>query len=301
MKVGVKNNGTVTAILATTIMDTGAYLSSGPGVVRRAGQGALYLYRCPNVRYDGYLTYTNRPSGGSYRALGAPQGHFALELTADRIAQELGMDPLDFRLKNHMGPEGQPGERVTPQGEVVDTQPVEGGVPFSSNGLRQCLLQGAEAIEWRDRQDAFSTPSGSIRTGVGMSMFIYRGGPGGKSSARVRLNPDDTVHLEAGIMDVGEGATTVLVQIAAEELGLPPDHIHTTLADTALTPEAPITAGSTVTVSTGLAVKDTAASLRERILEAAAAQLETEVAQLEIRDGVVYQVDPIIRTAVRLK
>ena len=288
VKIGVKNDGTVIAIHATTIMDTGAYLSSGPGVVRRAGQGALYLYRCPNVRYDGYLTYTNRPSGGSYRALGAPQGHFALELLADRIALELGMDPLDFRLKNHVGPEGQPGERVTPPGEVVDTQPVEGGIPFSSNGLRQCLLQGAEAIGWRDRHGASSAPSGPTKTGVGMSMFIYRGGPGGKSSAKMRLNPDGTVHLEAGIMDVGEGATTVLVQIAAEELGLPPDHIHTTLADTELTPEAPITAGSTVTVSTGLAVKDAAARLKERILEAATAQLEAEVVQLEIRDGVVY-------------
>ena len=76
-RVGVTNDGTVTAVHATTIMDTGAYLSSGPGVIRRAGQGALYLYRCANARYDGYLVYTNQPSAGSYRALGAPQGHFA--------------------------------------------------------------------------------------------------------------------------------------------------------------------------------------------------------------------------------
>ena len=124
LKVGVKNDGTITAIHATTIMDTGAYLASGPGVVRRAGQGALYLYRCPNVRYDGYLTYTNHPSAGSYRALGAPQGHFALEVLMDKIAEELGMDSLDFRLKNHVGPEGQPGERVTPPDQIVDTQPI---------------------------------------------------------------------------------------------------------------------------------------------------------------------------------
>ena len=115
LRMGVRNDGTVTAVHATTIMDTGAYLSSGPGVVRRAGQGALYLYRCANVRYDGYLTYTNTPSGGSYRALGAPQGHFALEVIADRAAEAVGMDPVEFRLKNHVGPEGQPGERVTPR------------------------------------------------------------------------------------------------------------------------------------------------------------------------------------------
>ena len=287
LKVGVKNDGTITAIHATTVMDTGAYLSSGPGVVRRAGQGALYLYRCPNVRYDGYLTYTNQPSAGSYRALGAPQGHFALEVLMDKIAEELDLDPLDFRLKNHVGPEGQPGERITPPNEIVDTQPVEGGIPFSSNGLRQCLIRGAESIGWSHRRTTSSTKGGSTKTGVGMSMFVYRGGPGSKSSARMRLNEDGTFQLEAGIMDVGEGATTVIAQIAAEELGVLPDQVRNTAADTQLTPVAPFTAGSTVTFSTGLSVKETASRLKAKILEAAAGLLETDPTQLEIRDGAV--------------
>ena len=287
LKVGVKNDGTITAIHATTVMDTGAYLSSGPGVVRRAGQGALYLYRCPNVRYDGYLTYTNQPSAGSYRALGAPQGHFALEVLMDKIAKELDLDPLDFRLKNHVGPEGQPGERITPPDEIVDTQPVEGGIPFSSNGLRQCLIRGAEAIGWSHRRTTYSTKAGSTKTGVGMSMFIYRGGPGSKSSARMRLNADGTFQLEAGIMDVGEGATTVIAQIAAQELGVLPDQVRNTAADTQLTPVAPFTAGSTVTFSTGLSVKEAASRLKTKMLEAAAGLLETDPSHLEILDGAV--------------
>ena len=287
LKVGVKNDGTITAIHATTVMDTGAYLSSGPGVVRRAGQGALYLYRCPNVRYDGYLTYTNQPSAGSYRALGAPQGHFALEVLMDKIAKELDLDPLDFRLKNHVGPEGQPGERITPPDEIVDTQPVEGGIPFSSNGLRQCLIRGAEAIGWSHRRTTSSTKAGSTKTGVGMSMFIYRGGPGSKSSARMRLNADGTFQLEAGIMDVGEGATTVIAQIAAQELGVLPDQVRNTAADTQLTPVAPFTAGSTVTFSTGLSVKEAASRLKTKMLEAAAGLLETDPSHLEILDGAV--------------
>ena len=130
IKVGVRHDGTITAIHATTIMDTGAYLSSGPGVVRRAGQGALYLYRCANARYDGYLVYTNRPSAGSYRALGAPQGHFALESLIDRIAEEMGIDPLDFRLKNHVGPEGQPGERVTQPPRLLTRNRWRAAYPF---------------------------------------------------------------------------------------------------------------------------------------------------------------------------
>ena len=266
VRMGVKSDGTVTAIHATTIMDTGAYLSSGPGVVRRAGQGALYLYRCPNVRYDGYLAYTNTPSGGSYRALGAPQGHFALELIADRAARAVGLDPVEFRLKNHVGPEGQPGERTTPLNEIIDTQPLEGGIPFSSNGLRECIELGAEAFGWDDYTPA---SEGNLRRGKGMAIFIYRGGPGGRSIARMRLEDDGTLMLVSGIMDVGEGSYTVLTQIAAEALGVSYEQVDATFGDSSLTPDAPITAGSTVTFSAGLAVKQAASDLRSRLLAAA--------------------------------
>ena len=291
MKVGVKSDGTVTAVHATTIMDTGAYLSSGPGVVRRAGQGALYLYKCANVRYDGYLTYTNQPPAGSYRALGAPQGHFALEVLMDRIARSLGIDPLEFRLKNHVGPEGQPGERVTPLDQIVDTQPMEGGVPFSSNGLRECLEKGAEAIGWMDRPNRAGP--GPVRRGLGMSMFIYRSGPGGRSTARVRLAEDGRVDLEAGLMDVGEGSLTVMAQMAAEAFGVPYHHVRTTFGDTETTPVAPITAGSSATVSTGLAAKQAATSLRGRVLALASRELGCKSEDLDIREeAVVLASDP---------
>ena len=281
LKMGVRDDGTVTAVHATTIMDTGAYLSSGPGVVRRAGQGALYLYRCPNVRYDGYLTYTNTPSGGSYRALGAPQGHFALEVIADRAAEAVGMDPVEFRLKNHVRLEGQPGERVTPANQIMDTQPVEGGVPFSSNGLRECIEKGAEAFGWDEELPASEDP---IRRGKGMAIFIYRGGAGGRSIARMRLEQDGSLRLESGVMDVGEGSYTVLTQVAAEALGVDYGIVATTFGDSATTPESPITAGSTVTFSAGLAVKEAASVLRRRIIEAASNALGLPASELDLRD-----------------
>jgi len=287
VKVGVTNGGTITAIHATTLMDTGAYLASGPGVVRRAGQAALYLYRCANVRYDGYLAYTNQPSAASYRALGAPQGHFALEVTMNHIADKLGIDPLEFRLRNHVGIEGQVGERVTPASEIIDTQPVEGGIPFSSNGLRECLESGAEAFGWNERRADNPRSAGHIKTGIGMSMFIYRGGPGGRSSAHIRLNADGSVQLVAGLMDVGEGSTTVMAQIVAEALGVPYDSVRVTFGDTAATPEAPITAGSTATFSTGTAAKQAAEDLRAKILDAAAASLACDPDGLDIADGSV--------------
>ena len=290
LKIGVTNAGVITAIHATTLMDTGAYLSSGPGVVRRAGQGALYLYKCANARYDGYLAYTNQPSGGSYRALGAPQGHFALESTIDHIAQELGIDPVEFRLMNHVGIEGQPGERITPANQIVDTQPVEGGIPFSSNGLRECIIKGADAFRWRERRAAAANRGDHIRRGAGMSIFIYRGGPGGRSSARVSLKPDGRVGLTAGLMDVGEGSATVMAQIVAETLNVAYEDVDVIFGDTAQTPEAPITAGSTATFSTGLAAQKAATELRAKILDTAA-RLGADADALELRGGRVLSKD----------
>ena len=114
LKAGLTSDGSITALHASALLDTGAYLASGPGVARRTGQGILYLYHCPNVKYEARLAYTNRPVAGSYRALGAPQGHFALESLMDRAAERLGLNPLDFRLKNRVRPEGQPGRRTSP-------------------------------------------------------------------------------------------------------------------------------------------------------------------------------------------
>ena len=288
LRMGVKADGEITAVHATTVMDTGAYLSSGPGVIRRAGQGALYLYRCANVRYDGYLAYTNTPSGGSYRALGAPQGHFALEQIADRAAQAVGMDPVEFRLKNHVGIEGQPGERTTPANQIVDTQPLEGGIPFSSNGLRECIERGAEAFGWRDAKPSPADTDSPIRRGKGMAIFIYRGGPGGRSIARMRLEADGTLRVVSGVMDVGEGSITALTQIAAESLGVSYDQVQGTFGDTAHTPDSPITAGSTVTFSAGLAVKQAASDLRERMIAAASDALDLPTSELGVDEtGIV--------------
>jgi len=246
-RVGLKNDGTITAIHTTATLDTGAYLASGPGVARRTGQASLYLYQCPNVKYEALVAYTNRPVAGSYRALGAPQGHFALETLMDRAAEAVDMDPLQFRLKNRVQPEGQSGPRVSPSDQIIDSQPVEGGIPFSSNGLEQCLLRGAEAFGWGKPKtgsgdpvpgnDALLSPTDSpvdspVRVGRGMSMMIYRGGPGSTSSAEIQVDNAGRVTLSIGVMDVGEGATTVLAQIAAEVLGLTLEDVNVRSADT---------------------------------------------------------------------
>src|SRR4029450_2190664 len=105
----------------------------GFGVASRLGHGLTYLYSCSNARFVGKVAFTNSPVAGSYRGLGAPQAHFALESLADGAPEKLHLDPLQFRGRNHVRPEGQPGERTTPPESLVPAQPIEGGIPFSSN------------------------------------------------------------------------------------------------------------------------------------------------------------------------
>ncbi len=336
IRAGFKSNGSISAIEASAVLDTGAYLASGAGVARRAGQGILYLYHCANVKYEAHLAYTNRPTAGSYRALGAPQGHFALESLMDRAAEHFRLDPLDFRLMNHVRPEGQPGKRVTLPDRVIDSQPLEGGIPFSSNGLRECLELGAEAFGWRtysahsepveepvespnipspsDMEPGnVPSPSGgglgwgrspepvdpALKRGRGMSIMIYRGGPGSPSAAEVRVERSGAIRLITGLMDVGEGASTVLPQIAAEVLGAEYEQVEAVFADTRGTPDAPITAGSTATFSTGTAVVQAANQVRESLLELASSGLEAPVHDLDAGRGWVFvRSDPSRRMAL---
>ena len=128
-----------------------------------------------------------------------------------------------------------------------------------------------------------------MKRGKGMAIFIYRGGPGGRSIARMRLEPDGGLRLVSGVMDVGEGSYTVLPQIAAEALGVDSERVSTTFGDTATTPDSPITAGSTATFSAGLASKQAAEELRDRILTAASGALGLPASELDVtNDGVTH-------------
>jgi xanthine dehydrogenase molybdenum-binding subunit len=266
LKIGIQADGTPTAIDLHATMNAGAYVASGMNVTRRVGQGALYLYTCPNARFEGRTVYTNRPAGGSFRGLGAPLGHFALEVLIDQIAAELGVDPLDYRLQHHVTSAGQPGQRRTPPDQVLPDEPVEGGVPFSSNDLRACLLAGAERIGWRQRRQPNGAATGMVRRGLGLAMGIYKGGIGREGEAEVRITPDGRVQVVVGGVDVGQGSTTILAQIAAEALGVPFDRIDVVMADTARTPPAHVTAGSSTTITTGAAVKHAAEDAKRRLL-----------------------------------
>ena len=271
------------------MLDSGAYQATAPaGGPPRRGRGCSTCTAAPTSAFDARPATTNKPVSGSYRALGAPQGHFALETLMDRAAAAVGMDPLAFRLRNHVPPQGQAGPRLTPRDEIVDGQPVEGGIPFSSNGLEECLRRGAAAFGWDESFERSDPADLFLRRGRGLSIMIYRGGVGDESAARLSIDEDGKVHLVSGLIDVGEGAVTVLCQMAAEALSVDYADVLPRFADTEDTPDAPITAGSTATFSTGTAVLQAAERLRERMLEAAAGRLEADAAALSIADGAVF-------------
>lgn len=283
---GLKRNASITAIDSSSMLNTGPY-SPGFGVGARLGHGLTYLYTCPNSRFEGKVVFTNSPVAGSYRGLGAPQGHFALESLADEAAERLGIDPLEFRMRNHVRPEGQPGH-YRPKDELVPAQPIEGGIPFSSNFLAECLEEGARKIGWKPRPQGprRRKVNGQYR-GMGMACCIYKTGQS-NSSAVVQVKADGTAELFMSIMEIGQGAWTILLQITAETLGLSLDNVKGVFADTETTPFSHSTSGSTTTFTSGLAALQAAEDAKRQILETASRLLEVSSTDLEIRRGVVF-------------
>jgi xanthine dehydrogenase molybdenum-binding subunit len=260
-------------------------------VASRLGHGLTYLYHCANARFVGKVAYTNSPVAGSYRGLGAPQAHFALESLADEVAERLAIDPLEFRLRHCVRPEGQPGARVTAIDQLIPAQPIEGGVPFSSNLLRECLREGARRIGWqpRPRGPRKRLVNGKYR-GMGLSACIYKTGQS-QSSALVKLKPDGHAELFMSISEIGQGAWTILRQIVAETLGLEFEKVSATFADSDTTPFAHSTSGSTTTFTSGLAAQQAAQDAKQRLFQNAAKLLEVDLGKLDLRDELFIVAD----------
>jgi CO/xanthine dehydrogenase Mo-binding subunit len=177
---------------------------------------------------------------------------------------------------------------------------VEGGIPFSSHGLRACLEAGAARIGWRQRRRPAGSHAGPLRRGIGMAMCIYRGGAGAEAEAEVRITREGRGRLALGAVDVGQGCETVLAQMVAEELGLPLDQVDVLTADTATTCWAPQTSGSTTTFSIGAVARAAAGQARRKLLERGAGLLEVRPEQVLCHAGIVRcRHDPARRIAVR--
>ena len=281
VKLGVKKDGTITALEMDAVSNNGAYASHGHSIAGK-GAGILQsLYKLPNMEYNSKTVYTNTASAGAMRGYGVPQVIFAMESIIEKAAKELGIDPVELRLKNLVGP---------------NTENPVSHVMFFSNKLKECVEEGMKNFSWDERKkQADSQKTGDFRRGVGMAVFAYATGVYPKSleigGCRLTLNQDGTVKLMVGATEIGQGSDTVFKQMVAETTGIPYDHIYTDMnTDTDYSPFDTGAYASRQSYVSGMAVRKAAIELKEKILDAVKKfddidQLHTDI----VNGNIVYK------------
>ncbi|MBI3092233.1 MAG: xanthine dehydrogenase family protein molybdopterin-binding subunit [Candidatus Tectomicrobia bacterium] len=262
IKSGVKRDGTIIARAVKLVYDTGAYASFGPVVASEGAQQARGPYRIPNLHLESHAVYTNKVSAACMRCHGTPQPTFAFESHMDSIAAELGIDPLEFRLRH-----------AVQDGDLHTT-----GLRYKDIGLIDTLHQ----LEAHHDPGRLSLPPGRGR-GVASGQWMSGGRA---SSAFVKLIEDGTVQVQTGAVDV-TGANIVIAQVAAEELGLPVESVNTTAVDTELSPFDAGSSGSRIAYCMGHAVREAAQDARRQVLAVAAKRFGVAPQELVLRDGAV--------------
>ena len=280
LKTGVKKDGTLMAQQLRIINNCGAYRGSGVVVIFLSWGFTMVPYRLPNLKYEGYAVYTNNPVRAPQRGHGAPQLRFAVESQLDMIAEELGIDPVEIRLKNAR----VSGEQL-PNGDNVH-----------NCGLIECIQKAAEHTQFKQKYGVKrkrDLADDHIRRGIGMGVSAYFGGSliyPNSSSVTVKMNDDGTATLLTGALDLGQGAETVLCQIVAEELKITVEEIQVIAADTDTTP---VDIGSWIsgnTYVTGNATRVAATEVRKKLLDIAAEKMEIGIADLVMANKAVHAV-----------
>ena len=229
------------------------------------------LYACDNVRTVQYPAKLNLPPMAAFRAPGFVEGTFALECLLDEVAAKLDMDPLELRRRNYAS------------SDRVDDR------PFSSKNLEECYRRAEP--HWAKRDEVRARSHGPWKHGIGLASQIWYGGGGPPSYAWVRLGADGRAQVVTAMQDIGTGTRTAMAQIAAEELGIPFEHVRVSLGDSARGPFASISAGSSTIPSMGPAVRSAAADARRQLIELAAQRFHLEERVLDLRDGNIVSSD----------
>ena len=266
LKTAVKRDGTLMALDAETVIDSGAY-SGAVLAVSAVFLGSMYKW--PSFDIRGFEVLTHKPSVAAYRAPVAPQTIFAIESQMEQIARDLDLDSVEFRMRHLI----QAGD------------PMVNGQPWQSNGAKQVLARIAEHPHWKSRKQWVTAGTNGKRRGVGLALGGWLGGlqPTG---ATVRLNPDGTLAVLTGQVDIA-GTNISLAQIAASAYGVDTDLVRITTGDTDVAPMTGLSAGSKTIYTVGAAVLQAAEDARRQTFEIAAAELEASVHDLELVDGKV--------------
>jgi 4-hydroxybenzoyl-CoA reductase subunit alpha len=276
LKIGVKNDGTITAVKQKAVLEGGAYSSFGVVTAYYAGAMLPTLYKIPNYKYDGYRVNTNLPPCGAMRGHGCPHPRFAFESLLSMIADDLGLDPIDVRLKNAMEPE-------TRTCNDLDIHSCE---------FEACLRSVRERSGWDVRKGKLPPGRG---IGVGCGGFVSGAGypiyrsrfP--HSNAMIKVEEDGSkAVLFTGEADIGQGSDTVLGQIAAEAMGITLDRVELVSADSDITPLGLGAYSSRVTLMGGNAARMAGEEVREQVLSAAGKILEIPPERLTAKSNRIF-------------
>ncbi|MDF1592279.1 MAG: molybdopterin-dependent oxidoreductase [Desulfobacterales bacterium] len=268
LKTGMKKDGTFLARRAELVWDNGAYSSKAPDVAVRGALTVFGPYRIPNIELLSRLVYTNKEISGAYRGYGTTQVTFACEQQMDIIAEKMGFDPLEIRLKNG----------------YVEGDPYINGQRLHSVGLKETLTQACNGIGWKDKKPA---GDGTKIRGRGMATTIKGTATPSDSSCFIKLNQDGSVTLICSSVEVGAGQKTVLAQMAADSIGVPLGVISVPNSDTMISPYDFGVTSSRTTFHMGTAVKRAGMKLRKKILSLAAEILSADPAGLDLDNGLV--------------
>ncbi|MBT3240309.1 MAG: molybdopterin-dependent oxidoreductase [Chloroflexi bacterium] len=299
LKTGVKNDGTITANAMYALSNTGAYGCHALTVTGNTGHKAMAMYvgdgkyrEKPNIQFNADIVYTNTMPAGAYRGYGVPQGYWPVERQMERIAHKLGLDPIEFRLKNALREgELQPFSTAWSEGREPSPETIE------TNGLEECVRQGKAAIGWdqkySDENWQIVPDKPWLRKGVGVAMvmqgtaipYLDMGG------ASIKMNDDGSFNVLVGATDLGTGSDTVLGQMAAEVLGVPLEDMLVYSSDTDFTPFDVGAYASSTTYISGAAVVKAAQQVAERIMVRAAMILNDKGEGLEVEPGEILLAD----------
>lgn len=284
---GVKKDGTIVALKNTCYLDGGAYSSFGIATVYYAGSLLGAPYKLPNMKYDGYRVYTNKPANGAQRGHGGVAARAAWEQQLDVIAVELGMDPIEFRLKN-----------IMQRGDVTCND-----FNMSSLGMKECLEAVRDGSQWEKKKGKL--PRGK---GIGVACGFFVSGAGFPiyrsetfhSTAMVKLSEDGgTVNLYTPAAEIGQGSDTILTQIAAEALGVRYGDVKIASGDTDFGVDLGAYS-SRQTLMSGHAVKQAAEEAKRQVLEVLSEKLGIPADEMDIRDGLVlFKRDGVDFSALR--
>jgi xanthine dehydrogenase molybdenum-binding subunit len=290
IKAGVKKDGTLTAGELEMLMDIGSHqIQAYPLLGCVFGWWASF-YRWRNLRYVGKAVYTNKVPSCAMRGYGNPQTSWMVETFMDEMAEALGMDPIELKMKNYIGL----GEVFWGQGPTVKSV-------IRSCGVEEILVKGAGMIGWKNRHKPGQGDS-VLKRGIGLARGFHTSSAGAPlsgsvidySGATVKLNEDGTVDVVTALMDQGGGAYQAIAKIVAEELGVPAENVGMVQADTQTTVYDVCTHASRGIYAGGGAALNAAKQVKEKLLSYAARILEVNQDAMKIKpdttlgQGVIY-------------